>query len=246
MIDLSNKVALVTGGTSGIGKACAYRLVKQGAAVLITGRSIEKGNAILKDAEKNNLKIDFIQADISSEADCQRVKDFILGKYGKLDILYNNAGIFPVAQPQPVLQSRQDWENIFNVNMFGMVTLTELLLPILLENKGKIINNASIAGLHYLTPGKSYAYAASKSAVIQFTRMLAKNYAEKLRVNCICPGTIDTPIFVSLNVQTKAEKIPVRRVGLAQDVANLVAFLASSDADYINGAVIPIDGGETL
>lgn len=124
--------------------------------------------------------------------------------------------------------------------------VTDIFLDLLLENNGKILNNASIAGVHYFTPGKSYAYAASKSAIIQFTRMLAKNYARKIRANCICPGIIDTPIYISLDVQTQTERIPVGRVGTADDVASVANFLVSDDADFINGAVIPIDGGQCL
>lgn len=119
--------------------------------------------------------------------------------------------------------------------------------PLLFCCKGCIINNASIAGMHSYIAGRSYAYSASKAAVIQFTRQMALNYAEEgVRVNCICPGIIDTPILGTRNREEYAQRIPLGYIGKPEDVANVVSFLASEQASYLTGVVLPVDGGVQL
>ena len=177
----ADKVAVVTGATSGIGAACARKFVEEGAKVALVGRN------------------------------------------------------------------QEDWQDTFNININGMFYVTRSLKPLLLESHGCIINNASIAGMQHYAAGRSYAYSASKAAVIQFSHQMAKNYGEEhIRVNCICPGIIDTRILGDRDRKIYAERIPMGYVGQPEDVAKVVAFLASEDAAYLTGVVLPIDGGASL
>ena len=141
----------------------------------------------------------------------------------------------------------EDWEHTFNVNVTGYFKMCRAAKAHLIKSKGNIINNASIAGLHSYVIGRSYAYSASKAAVIQFSRQMAKNYGEYgVRVNCICPGIIKTKMLGDRNPAEYAKRVPLGFIGEPKDVANVVAFLASDEASYLTGAVIPIDGGVTL
>lgn len=166
-------------------------------------------------------------------------------EYGGLDILVNNAGIFPVSDPLETL-TYSSLTEIFDVNIVGMIMLTQAMLPMIKKSHGTIINNASVAGLESFTSGQSYAYAASKAAVIKFTKMLARQYGAEFRTNCICPGIIKTPIFKDFHEEKFKEKIPMKRVGKPEDVAAVVSFLASDDAAFVNGCVLTIDGGQSL
>ena len=250
MNDFSGKTVLVTGGTSGIGRACAIRFAKEGANVIIAGRSKEKGKVIVeemnsiskKDNEGNNSYIYINMADRSS---ISKLSKYIEAEYGTLDILVNNAGIYPVSDPLESLTDLSLME-MFEINVVGMIMLTQAVLPMIKKSHGTIINNASVAGLESFTSGQSYAYAASKASIIKFTKMIAKQYGAEFRTNCICPGIIKTPIFKTFNEEKFVEKIPMKRVGLPEDVAAVVCFLASEDAAFVNGAVITIDGGQSL
>lgn len=124
--------------------------------------------------------------------------------------------------------------------------ITKEFLQSLIESHGNILNNASVAGLQAHSAGKSYAYAASKACVIHFTKMLARNYGHLIRVNCICPGVIDTPIFINRDFSRFENSIPMRRVGSAEEVAAAANFLVSEDAGFVNGAVLTVDGGQSL
>ncbi len=140
-----------------------------------------------------------------------------------------------------------DWRKTFDVNVTGMFLATKYAKPYLLESKGVILNNGSIAGLQHYAAGRSYAYSASKAAVIQFSHQMAKNYGEDdIRVNCICPGIIETPILHGRDPKIYEERIPLGRVGQPEDVAKVALFLVSDDAAYLTGTVINVDGGASL
>lgn len=245
MKTLEGKIAIITGGTSGIGAACAERLAQDGAAVLIAGRDAARGEDIARQICHSGGQADFHLLDISDDKSIAAFAQNVRRQYEHADILFNNAGIYPKFPPLDDIE-RQGAEQVFDVNIIGMMMVTKFFLPLLRKNCGVIINNASVAGLQSFASGQGYAYAASKSAVIQFSRMLAKIYADKIRVNCICPGVIDTPLYFNLDREKFSQRIPAGRIGSPKDVANLVAFLASDSANYIYGAVIPIDGGLTL
>lgn len=241
-----NQVALVTGATSGIGAATAEKLASQGATVVLVGRNPEKGSALQKKIAETGAVAHFVACDVSVEADVIKLAQWVQSEIGRLDILFNNAGVMLPSKEierMPV----EDWRATFDINITGMFLVTRYLKPLLLESKGCIINNASIAGLQHYAAGRSYAYSASKAAVIQFSHQMAKNYGEEgVRVNCICPGIIDTPILGDRDRKVYAERIPLGYVAKPDAVAKVVAFLASEDAEYLTGVVLPIDGGASL
>lgn len=207
MKKLQGKVAIVTGATSGIGAACAKAFCEEGAKVAVCGRSRERGEALCEELSKTGESL-FCQCDVSDESQCKQMLDTVASRFGTVDILMNNAGVMLPSmeiERMPV----DDWKKTFDININGMFYVTRYAKPYLLKSKGVILNNASIAGLQYYAAGRSYAYSASKAAVIQFSHQMAKNYGEVgIRVNCICPGIIDTPILGSRDRAEYAKRIP--------------------------------------
>lgn len=240
------KVVIVTGATSGIGEATAILFAQEGAKVVLVGRNTEKGTSLEKQISSQKGNAFFIACDVSDET---RVKEMIqkaIGKYGKIDILFNNAGVM-LPSMEIERMSIEDWKKTFDINITGMFFVTKYAKPYIIQQKGTIINNASIAGLQHYAAGRSYAYSASKAAVIQFSHQMAKNYGEEgVRVNCICPGIVDTPILGDRDRNAYAERVPLKRLATPMDVAKVVAFLASAEADYLTGVILPIDGGVSI
>ena len=246
MNKFENKVVVVTGATSGIGRARAIKFSTLGAKVVLIGRNDEKGNEIVTEICSRGGNAFFIRCDVSNTIEVKKAAEIIREKYKRLDVLFNNAGIM---LPSKELENlpEQDWDKTFDVNVNGMFHVIREMKDIIFGCKGTIINNASIAGMQSYVAGRSYAYSASKAAVIQFSRQMAKNYAPSgVRVNCICPGIIETPILGDRNRSDYAERVPMGYIGRPEDVANAVVFLASDSAAYITGAVLPIDGGVAL
>ena len=246
---LEGRVALVTGGTSGIGEACVDIFVANGAKVVFCGRNEEKGKAVCEriTAKYGNVcGITFVPCDVSVEDDVKKLIDITIAKQNRIDILFNNSGkMLPSMEIERMPIG--DWRQTFDVNITGMFMVTKYAKPYLLASKGVILNNGSIAGLQYYAAGRSYAYSASKAAVIQFSHQMAKNYGtDGIRVNCICPGIILTPILHGRDPQIYEERIPLGRVGTPEDVAKVALFLVSDDAAYLTGAVITVDGGASL
>jgi len=167
-------------------------------------------------------------------------------KWGKLDVLFNNAGVMMPSmeiEDMPV----EDWNVSFDTNVKGMFLLCKHAKASLVASRGTIINNASIAGMHSYVIGRSYAYSATKAAVIQFSRQMAKNYGQNgIRVNCICPGLVDTSMLGNRDRNEYAKRVPLGYIANPKDIADVVYFLATDAARYITGAVIPIDGGVSL
>ncbi len=246
MKSFENKVALITGATSGIGEATARLFANLGANVVLCGRNTQKGRVIESDILKNGNEACFIQCDISKEEQAKNLIVKTVEKYGKIDILFNNAGVM-LPSMEIERMSSEDWLKTFDININGMFFVTKYAKPYLLKEKGTIINNASIAGLQYYAAGRSYAYSASKAAVVQFSHQMAKNYAQEgIRVNCIAPGIVDTLILGDRDRSEYAKRVPLGRLAEPEDVAKVVAFLASDDASYLTGVVLPIDGGVSL
>lgn len=243
MKGLQGKIAVVTGATSGIGKATASELASQGAQIVLVGRSKERGQALQSELGQKTI---FMDCDISDWKQVDRLGEKIEQEFGRIDILFNNAGIM-LPSKEIAIMTPEDWNATFNVNITGMFYVTRRLKPCMEQMGGCIINNGSIAGMHSYIAGRSYAYSASKAAVIQFSRQMAKNYGpEKIRVNCICPGIIETPILGDRSRDEYASRIPLGYIAQPEEVAKVVAFLASDEASYITGAVIPVDGGASL
>ena len=237
MKQFENKVVLITGATSGIGKACAKMFAKENAKVILVGRNIKRGREIEDEINKISGNAFFIQCDVSNETQVKNMVCAAVNKYKKVNILFNNAGIMPKSEEIENI-SFDDWQKTLDINLTGLFLVTKYLKQYLLKEKGVIINNASIAGLQHYVTGRSYAYSASKAAVIQFSHQIAKNYApEGIRVNCIAPGIIDTPILGGRDRKLYAQRVPLKRLGTPEDVAKAVLFLASDSASYLTGTV---------
>lgn len=242
---LDKKVALVTGATSGIGEASAIRFAEAGAYVAVTGRNIERGKRIVDRISKSGGNACFEELDVSDNDSISKAIRHIVDTYGKLDILFNNAGIFPISPSLEGL-TREQGNNIWDVNVSGTVMIIQACLPLLEESHGVILNNASVSGLQSYSSGQSYMYSASKAAVIKITQLIAKKYGNKLRANCICPGVVRTPVWLNFDEERYKSKIPMGRIGEPEDIATVANFLVSDDACFVNGAVIPVDGGQSL
>ena len=244
MHSLKNKLALITGGTSGIGAATALEFVNNGAEVIIIGRNEDKGNKLAKDLNSIS-KTEFIKCDVSDKDQIITLNKYISEKYKKLDILFNNAGCFITKNLEELTD--EDWHKSFITNVDSAMYMTKYFIELLKNNNGNIIYNASISGLESYTNGKrQYIYATTKAAIIKFSKLVAKNYAPNVRSNCICPGVINTDLFTNKDFSRFNDTIPMRRVGNPNEVAKLVRFLASEESSYITGAVIPVDGGASL
>lgn len=240
---LNGKVAVVTGGTSGIGEATVRMFIAEGGYVVILGRSDKKGNKIVSQLNTDVVKAHFIHCDVSDTESVDNMNGQVRQLFDHIDILVNNSGvIMPSVEIERM--SVEDWKKTFEVNVDGMFLVTRALKDMIVRCKGCIINNASIAGLHSYVIGRSYAYSASKAAVVQFTRQMAKNYGEQgVRVNCVCPGIIDTPILGDRDKKQYVKRVPLGYIADPSEVAKVVVFLASEYASYVTGAVIPVDGG---
>ncbi|MEM7572564.1 MAG: SDR family oxidoreductase [Bacteroidota bacterium] len=243
MSKLSNKVAVVTGGNSGIGYATAQRLKADGADVIITGRSAER---VQKAATE--LGVTGLVADVTDLAAIDWLVDKVSATKGKVDILFVNAGIFA---PAPVGQiSEAIYDQTMNINFKGAVFTIEKFLP-LLNDGASIINLSSVNA--YTGMPNTAIYAASKAALNSFTRTAATELApRKIRVNAVNPGPVSTPIFGKTGMpeeqlngfaEAMQNRVPLKRFGQPEDVAKLVAFLASDDASFITGGEYNIDGG---
>lgn len=243
---LDGKIALITGGTSGIGEAISRLFAEEGAEVILVGRNEKKGNQIVASIKESNAKACFMECDVTNMISLKNLQKKIVDKYNHLDILVNNAGIMLTNPIEEV--EEEEWIKVFDTNMHSVMKVTKTFLHMIIENKGVILNNASNAGLQSWNKGRSnYAYAASKSAVIKFTNQLALNYTEKgIRVNCICPGVTETPLFTNRDFSRFYESIPMRRVGKPREIANAALFLVSDEASYISGAVLTVDGAASL
>ncbi len=245
MRKFDGKIAVITGATSGIGTACAERLAHEGAEVVLIGRSEERGKEVVNRIISSGGKASFYKCDVSLQDEVSDTCALIKKRHDSVDILLNNAGVM-LPSSEIERMSIADWDKTFSINISGMFYITRQIKPHM-KRGAVIINNASIAGLQHYAAGRSYAYSASKAAVIQFSHQMAKNYGEEgIRVNCICPGIIDTPILGDRDRKVYAERIPLGYVGKPEDVAKVVTFLASDDADYLTGVVLPIDGGASL
>ena len=244
---LSGKVALVTGGSRGIGFATAKILSENGAAVIITARNQER-------LEKSISKIPNsigIAADIKNSNDVKNVVNKTIEKFGKLDILVNNAGIFPKIKQLHEIDE-DEWNEVLDVNLTGQFRFTKEAIPHLQKTSGSIINISSDAGIKAYQGFNADAYSASKAALILLTKCWALEYSkDKIRVNCICPGVVDTDMTKPfLKTQKDKEFMnsehPIGRIGQPDEVGKAVLYFASDDASWTTGAVLAVDGGESI
>ena len=244
---MSEKVALVTGGSRGIGLASAKILAENGANVVITAKNSER----LKQAASDIPNCIGIGGDIRNKDDVKKVVKNTIDKFGKLDILVNNAGIFPKIKQLHEI-SEDEWNQVLDVNLTGQFRFTKESIPYLEKNGGCIINISSDAGLKAYQGFNADAYSAAKAALILLTKCWALEYAKnKIRVNCICPGVVDTDMTKPF-LKTKKDKEfmnnehPIGRIGSPEDVAKAVMYFTSDDASWTTGAILAVDGGESI
>lgn len=243
-MDLTDKVAIVTGSGRGIGRAIALRLAEAGANIVINDISEDSANDTVKEIMALNRKSQAIMADISSAADVERLVTQTIADLGKVDILVNNAGI--TRDQLLIRMSEEEWDRVITVNLKSVFLCTRAVLRHMLRQRsGRIINIASIVGI-IGNAGQSN-YAAAKAGIIGFTKSIAKEVASRsITVNAIAPGFIDTKMTQQLDEKQREElmkRIPLNSLGTPLDVAEAVAFLASSEARYITGQVLNVDGG---
>lgn len=242
---LEGRIALITGATSGIGRASARLFAAEGAEVVCVGRDEARGATVVQEIEEMHAgRVRFIAADVTLAADIAKILEVVKTEYGRLDVLFNNAGVFVTRAIDEIDEAA--WERVFRTNAKAAMDMTAAFLPLLQESKGVILNTASIGGLPYHIAGsKTYLYASSKAALIQFTKLCALNFAPDVRVNCLAPGITDTPIYTNRDF-SRFSGIPMGRVADALEVARAALFLVSDEASYITGAVLPVDGGASL
>ena len=240
---LQNKVAVITGGASGIGAATAKLFVSEGAKVVLVDLNEEKGKAFEAELKALNAEAFFVKANITSEEDVANVFKQTIEAFGKVDVVFNNAGIGRV-QPSHDLEY-SEWRNTVNVDLDGVFLVArEAIREMLKAGGGTIVNTASMYGW-VGSPG-SAAYNAAKGGVINLTRSLALEYAEQnIRVNSLSPGFIDTPIIPEESKQVLASMTPMKRLGQAEEMAKAVLFMASDDSSFMTGNSLIIDGGYT-
>jgi len=243
-LKLKDKICIVTGATSGMGKAIAERFHKEGAKLVLSGRNEEKGNVLAKKLS-NSV---FFAGDVSSLKYNEELVRIAIENFGKLDIVSMNAGILGLGSVVDL--STEDWHNTLETNLSSIFYLSKYAIPHLEKSNGNILINASIAA--YKSFPNHPAYCVSKAGSVALMKQIAVEYAPKIRVNAICPGPVDTPlIWASAKafenpeaaVENAGNTTLMKRLGQPEDVANLALFLVSDEASWITGTAMTIDGG---
>ena len=255
---LTGKVAIITGATSGIGKATAFLFAAEGAHVVITGRRAELGRRLESEIRARGAHCVFIQADHTQADDCSRVVERTLAEFGGIDILFNNAGIITSGTAETT--SDEIWNETFAINVTAVWHMSKLVIPIMKkQGKGVIVNNGSdwsvVAGRD------AFPYIMSKGAVAMMTKAMALDYArENIRVNAVCPGDTlvdrwldpsrgyfesSDPVTVEETLKASSAYLPMGRFGKPEEIAQAVLFLASDDSSFVTGHLLLVDGGNT-
>jgi len=247
ILQLKGKVAIVTGGSRGIGFQTAKIFSENGADVIISSKNAEQ----LKIAANQLKNTTPIEADIRNEKEVQNVIEETIKKFGKIDILINNAGIFPrIKQLHEI--SETEWNEVLDVNLSGQFRFTKFAIPYLQKTSGTIVNVSSDAGLKAYEGFNADAYSATKAALVVLTKCWALEYSKyKIRVNCVCPGVVDTDMTKPFLKTEKDREFmdndhPIGRIGTPEEVAKSILFLASSDSAWTTGAVLTVDGGQSI
>ncbi|MGQ9832448.1 MAG: SDR family NAD(P)-dependent oxidoreductase [Candidatus Villigracilaceae bacterium] len=253
---LAGRVALITGATSGIGKATALLFAQEGAKVAFTGRRAELGMALAEEIRSFGGEVIFLQADHTRAEDCRRSVEMTVAHFGKINTLFNNAGV--VQRGTAETTSEEDWAYTLSLNVTAVWRMSRLVIPYLrLQGGGTIVNNASDWGV--VGARNAVAYATSKGAVVQMTRSMALDHAhENIRVNAICPGDtlvarwLETSYFKATAPAQLAEEqkqaaayLPMKRFGKPEEIARAVLFLACEDSSFVTGVTLLADGGNT-
>lgn len=242
-----NKSVVITGGASGIGKAAVEKFARQGAAVAIWDVNEVQGKELELLLLNEGLVARFVKVNTASLSEVEAATKEIIRQFGKIDVLVNNAGITRDASLQKM--TSEQWQQVMDVNLTGVFNCCKAVSPGMIEhNFGRIINTSSIVGL-YGNYGQAN-YAATKAGVIAFTQTLARELGKhNITVNAVAPGFIATDMIQTIPakvIEMMKEKVPLKKLGTPEDVANVYAFLASPDAQFISGTVISVDGGLTI
>jgi 3-oxoacyl-[acyl-carrier protein] reductase len=243
-MSLAGHVAFVTGASQGIGRACALRLAKEGAAVAIAARNQEKLNELVNEIANAGGKATAFPLDVADEEQVKTAIKAAIGQFGKIDILVNNAGI--TRDQLAMRMKRADWDAVLQTNLTSAYLCTQQVIPSMLKQRwGRIINVTSIFG--QMGQAGQANYAASKAGLIGLTMAIAREVGSRnITCNAVAPGFIETPMTDVLSEEFKQKavtQIPLGRVGTTGDIAGAVAFLASEDASYITGHVLSVNGG---
>lgn len=253
---LTGKVALITGATSGIGKATALLFAQEGARVVFSGRRAELGLALQTELRQTGAQVLFVEADHTRSEDCSHFVEAALQAFGRIDILFNNAGI--VTKGTAETTSEEDWAQTMALNVTAVWRMCRLVIPQMrLTGGGVVVNNASDWAV---VGGKgALPYAASKGAVAQMTKSMALDHAhENIRVNAVCPGDTfverwlergyfehSDPVSMDAALRESAAYLPMKRFGYPEEIARAVLFLASDDSSFVTGHLLLVDGGNT-
>lgn len=241
---LENEIAFITGSARGIGREIAETFAREGALVIISDIKLEDCQATVDEMKAKGLKADAFACNVTSSQDVDKTVEQILEKYGRIDILVNNAGI--TRDGLFLRMKEEEWDAVISVNLKGTFNACKSVSRAMLKSrKGKIINIGSVIGV--MGNAGQANYAASKAGVIALAKSLAKEFASRnINVNAVAPGYIKTAMTDKLSDDVKnkiLEAVPLGRMGLPQDVANVCLFLASKEADYVTGQTILVDGG---
>jgi 2-keto-3-deoxy-L-fuconate dehydrogenase len=251
MLDLTNKIALITGGGSGIGKAVSVLFAKQGALVCILDMDEKGGNAVSAQITSEGGHATFFKCNVAKQAEVTKVVDGIYNDFGSIDILVNNAGIAHIGKVD--VTTEEDFDKVISVNVKGVYNCLYAVLPLMRVKGGAICNLASVASSVGLAD--RFAYSTSKAAVVGMTLSVAKDYLkDKIRCNCVSPGRVHTPFVDGYLAKTypgqeeemfdKLSKTqPIGRMGQPEEIAGLILYLCSDEAAFITGSDYPIDGG---
>jgi NAD(P)-dependent dehydrogenase (short-subunit alcohol dehydrogenase family) len=249
---LKDKVCIITGGAQGMGAVACRLFAKEGAKVVAADIADEAGQALMKEIKAAGGDAIFVKSDISKEEEAAKLVEKAVTTYGGLDVLYNNAGIFPPDDHSVVDTAASVWEKVYKVNLMGIVACCKFGIPAMeRRGGGSVVNIASFTALMGCTVPQD-AYATSKGAVIALTKSMAVQFGpKKIRTNVICPGPIETPLLTKWLLTNPVERnkrlprIPIGRFGQPEDVVYMALHLSSDEAKWTNGAVIVIDGGIT-
>ena len=241
---LQDRVAIVFGGTSGLGEATAKAFANEGAKIVVTGRDEEEGNRIVKDIKDSNQDAIFVKADVTEKNDIQAVVDKALTTYGQIDILYNGAGIHD-SYDNAVELEEDFYDKLMAINVKAPYLASKMVIPHFIKQGGGTIINVGSQATQMAGPGGS-AYVTSKHAILGFSKQLAFDFGSQgIKVNTLSPGFIKTPMTEGIEDE-RLERIPAQRAGKPEEIAALAVFLASDDSNYMQGANVLMDGGWVL